>query len=309
MSVCSILEAGPTNVGGSPNRRFISARIQWVIWLIVVAGVCAAHVRHPDGTFGHGTYILITVAAAVVAWIGVVRQPPRLRFAWICVAVGVTCSGIGDTIYYIMGLLNGNLANISIADAFWLVAYVGLAVGVSSLIVGGFGRRRVDIDGLLDIGSFAVLAVVIVTQFAVVHDIVTDTSYSVSTRIIWTAYPVLDAALLGVVTQAMFSKRLRNLSGVFLGVGAGLWLISDFTSLLIGSSESLLEMVGPRVDGRGRLPRCLGVAAKQIRAHERNDAGREASDQQSRLHHPAAASRSRQRSSCGRCITTRTRTP
>ena len=204
---------------------------------MLVAGICAAHVRYPDGAFGHGTYILITVAAAVVAWIGVIRQPRRLRFAWICVAVGVTCSGAGDSIYYVMGLVSGNLADVSIADGFWLAAYVGLAVGVSSLIVGGFGRRRVDIDGLLDIGSFAVLAVVIVTQFSVVHDLVTDTSYSISTRMIWTAYPVLDAALLGVVAQAMLSKRLRNRSGFFLGLGAGLWLISDFTSLLMGSSD------------------------------------------------------------------------
>ena len=245
----------PTIAEGPPNSRLTSARRRWAVGLVLVAGICTAHVRYPDGAFGHGTYILITVAAAVVAWIGVVRQPRRLRFAWICVAVGVTCSAAGDSIYYVMGLVSGNLEDVSIADGFWLAAYVGLAVGVSSLIVGGFGRRRIDIDGLLDIGSFAVLAVVIVTQFSVVHDIVTDTSYSISTRMIWTAYPVLDAALLGVVAQAMLSKRLRNLSGFFLGWGAGLWLIADFTSLLMGSSE-LYEMVGRRLDGwGGRRPR------------------------------------------------------
>ena len=49
---------------------------------------------------------------------------------------------------------------------------------------------------------------------------------------IWTAYPILDAALLGVVAQAMLSRRLRGRGGVFLGCGIALWLIADFISLV-----------------------------------------------------------------------------
>jgi diguanylate cyclase (GGDEF)-like protein/PAS domain S-box-containing protein len=239
VSISVVPEAGPTNAGNPSTHRLTVARLDWRLWLLVVCVISAVHVVFPDGNVGHATYLLITVAAAVVAWVGVSRQPQHLRFAWVCVAAGVTCSAAGDSIYYVMGLVNGNLANVSIADGFWLAAYVGLVVGVSSLIVGGYGSRRIDIDGLLDIGSFAVLAVIVVTQFAVVRDLATDTTYSLSTRMIWTAYPVLDAALVGVVAQAMLSRRFRGPSGIFLGFGAALWLISDFTSLLIGTSEIL----------------------------------------------------------------------
>ncbi|MBK5334152.1 MAG: EAL domain-containing protein [Ilumatobacteraceae bacterium] len=206
------------------------------------------------------TYLLATGGAAVVAWIGVGRQPPQRRFAWGCVAAGVTCSAIGDSIYYVMGLFNGALANVSIADGFWLAVYVALAVGISSLIVGGHGVRRIDVDALIDIGSFAVMAMVVVMQFGVVRDVVADASYSISTRIIWTAYPVLDAALVGILVQAMVSKRLRGLSGVFLSCGAVLWLTSDFVSLLIGSSETISRwldlgwMVGAVALGVSSLP-------------------------------------------------------
>jgi diguanylate cyclase (GGDEF)-like protein/PAS domain S-box-containing protein len=116
---------------------------------------------------------------------------------------------------------------------------VALAVGLSSLIVGGHGRRRIDVDGLIDIGSFAVMAMVVVTQFSVVRDVINDSSYSISTRAIWTAYPVLDAALLGVVAHAMISRRLRGLSGVFLSFGAALWLAADFISLVYGESAAI----------------------------------------------------------------------
>jgi diguanylate cyclase (GGDEF)-like protein/PAS domain S-box-containing protein len=167
--------------------------------------------------------------------------------------------------YYIRGLIDGALLDVSIADGFWLTAYVALAVGLSSLIVGGRGLRRFDVDGLIDIGSFMVLSMVVVTHFGVVRDLVADTTYSLSTRAIWTAYPVLDAALLGVVAQAMVSRRLRGRSGLFLGCGAGLWLISDFTSLLLGDVASIHQwldlgwMVGAAALAISTLPgRAIG---------------------------------------------------
>ena len=131
------------------------------------------------------------------------------------VAVGVTLSGIGDAIYYVMGEIQGSLSDLSIADAFWVTSYIAVAIGLSSLVVGS-GSRRVDFDGLIDIGSFAVLAVIVVSQLSVVRDTLADTSSPLLARLTWTAYPMLDAALLGVATQAIVSKRMRNLRGLYL---------------------------------------------------------------------------------------------
>jgi diguanylate cyclase (GGDEF)-like protein/PAS domain S-box-containing protein len=211
------------------------------VWLVVVAVICAMHFGHPDGVFGYATYLLITVGAAAAAWIGARRQPAPRRFPWRCVAVGLTFSAIGDSIYYVMGVVNGAFADLSVADGFWLASYVALAVGLSSLIIGGHGVRRVDIDGLIDIGSFVVLAVIVVTQLPAVRDVISDTSFSMLSRVVWTAYPVLDAALLGVVAQAMVSRRLRGRSGVFVICGVALWLISDFVSLLITDAAWLYK--------------------------------------------------------------------
>ncbi len=200
--------------------------------LATVALISAAHVVHPDGAVGQITYVAVTAGAAVAASIGARRQSGSRRFAWTCVALGVSFSALGDAYYYLMGLIQGSYSDLSVADAFWLASYVGIAVGLSTMIVGN-GSRRVDVDGLIDIGSFVVLAVIVVTQLSVVRDTLSDTSFPIFSRLVWSAYPVLDAALLGVVTQAIVSKRLRNVNGLFLSLGVALWLVADFASLLI----------------------------------------------------------------------------
>jgi len=210
-------------------------------WLVVGAGISAVHFERSNGIVGQGTYLLITLGAAPAAWIGAQHRPAQWRLPWVCVAVGLTSSGIGDLLYYLLGWVDGKLPDVSVADSFWLASYVAIAVGLSSLIVGGYGARRIDVDGLIDIGSFAVLAVILATQISAVRAIVDNASLPISTRVIWTAYPILDAALLGVVVQAMFSRRLRGRSGVLLIVGVALWLVSDFTSLMIADASVVSE--------------------------------------------------------------------
>ena len=238
MIVCPPMEVA-TAGNDVPSRWYgsVPGHRSWRGWIAIVGAVCVVHLLSPDGIVGNITYVLITNGSAVVAWIGVSRQPPQHRFAWGCIATGVTFSGIGDTIYYTQGLITGTLSDVFVADIFWLTTYVALAIGMSTLVVGRHRSGRIDVDGLIDIGSFAVLSVIVVTQLGTVRDLVSDGSYSFTTRASWTAYPILDAALLGVVAQAMISRKLRRVAGVLLGCGVALWLVSDFASLLLRDIE------------------------------------------------------------------------
>ncbi|MEO8267576.1 MAG: EAL domain-containing protein [Ilumatobacteraceae bacterium] len=240
MIVCPPTEVAATGNDLPPHSYgSVFGRRSWPGWLALVGAICVVHVLSPNGVGGNITYIVITTGSAVAAWIGVRRQPPQRRFAWGCIAIGLTSSGVGDTIYYMQGLVAGSLPNVSLADAFWLTAYVGLSIGLSGLIVGRHTTGRLDVDGLLDIGSFVVVAMIVVTQFGVVRDLVSDASYPIATRVIWTGYPIFDAALLGVVIQAMFSRRLRGAGGLFLSCGVALWLTSDFTSLFLSDTKGI----------------------------------------------------------------------
>ncbi len=171
--------------------------------------------------------------------IGAWRQPLEHRFSWQWIAIGVALSAAADAVYYTLGWIGQAPGDVSIADAPWLASYIAIGIGLSTLIIGGRAVRRVDVDGLTDIGSFTVLAVIVVTQFNAVRDIIVNAAYPVLTRTVWTAYPILDAAVVVVVAQAMISRRLRGPSGVLLSCGVALWLIADLTSLLITNSAAV----------------------------------------------------------------------
>jgi hypothetical protein len=101
-----------------------------------VACLVAAHTLHPTGNLGQATYVLVTLGAAMLAVAGARRQPRSRRFPWTCIALGLTFSAIGDVIFYLLLLSTGVAPAVSLADAFWLAAYIALAVGLSSLVVG-----------------------------------------------------------------------------------------------------------------------------------------------------------------------------
>jgi len=228
----------------------------WAVGLALVACTTVADIVAPLGNLSQTTYLLVVVGAGVAGVMGARRQPPERRFAWMCVGIGVALSAVGDTNFFLKLVITGTPYDVSVGDAFWLSAYLALAVGLSSLVVGGRGLRRVDVDGLTDIGSFTVLAVLLVTRLDSVRSLITDTSYSLAERTIWTAYPILDAALLAVVLHAMFGRRLRGRGGVCLGCGAALWLMADFLSLL----NANMSMVSVWAD-LGWMLGAMGLAA------------------------------------------------
>ena len=205
----SVAEAGPVEHRSAMFRR------GGAICLLFVALICAAHVIHPTGVPGQVTYLLVTVGAAVAAVSGAQRQAIARRFSWTWIAVGVMLSALADLVYYLLGWIGRTVGDVSIADAPWLASYIAIAIGLSSLIVGGRGvrtsrRRRLD-------------------RHRIVHGSGRDRCDAVrrgtrhrqrfvaipcSTRSVWTAYPILDAALLAVVAQAIISRRLRNRNGM-----------------------------------------------------------------------------------------------
>jgi diguanylate cyclase (GGDEF)-like protein/PAS domain S-box-containing protein len=225
---------------GVSLRQLVSARVLGSLWMSVVAtvtlAITATHFLFPTGVLGRTTYLLMTGGAAVIAIAGAKRQPASQRLPWACVATALTMSAIGDGVSALLGVFDESAIQKSGADALWLASYVALALGISSLRTGGQSVRRLDADGLIDVGFFAILAALVMTQFTVVRDMMNNTSFSLVARITWTAYPAFDAALLGVVVQSLASRRLRGSSAVFVTCGAALRLISDFSSVMLSDA-------------------------------------------------------------------------
>ena len=179
-----------------------------------------AHVIQPVGASGRSPISSSRSAPLSLRVIGAGRRPVEHRFSWKWIAVGVALSAIADTIYYLLGWIGRPWATSRWPMPRGSPPTSPSAIGLSSLIVGGHGVRRVDVDGLTDIGSFAVSGRH--RRHAVRAPCATSSKTPpsrCSTRTVGTAYPILDAALLAVVAQAMVSRRLRDLSGVLLSCG------------------------------------------------------------------------------------------
>ena len=193
----------------------------------VLGGIVVAS---PDGLLTDFAYVALTLGAGCVAW-WFARTSAQPRRWDRLVAAGLVLSGVGDLCYFVVVRTSGEVPNVSIADLCYLSAYVAIAAGLLRLLGVSSDMRKFDVDMLVDLGSFVVLAVAWVWVTGDVSAIFEDSSVSTMVHVVWASYPVLDAALLAVVVRALFSRRLWSWSGGALCCGIGCWLASDFASL------------------------------------------------------------------------------
>ena len=208
------------------------------LWLAgALTLTCVVHALRPGGHLADVTYLIATLGAGIVGLrIALqLRRPERHALLWI--AAGVTCSAIGDICYTAIVWMNHKLPEASVADVFYLASYVIIGVGLLILVQAKPTVRELEIDGLIDMGSFAVLSMIVVAYVVDLGDVFHDNSLSIMMRFVWTAYPILDGALLAVLVRSMLGRSMFNLRGLLLAVGIAFWLGSDFATLLIADAS------------------------------------------------------------------------
>lgn len=225
-----MVEAGRHNAG-------IAARATLVAFGAVAAGLIVLHLFFPDGWTGELTYLGVTLGAGAVALCGAARQRGRFRAPLFAIALGVMLSGVGDLVFYSYVHLRGTEPDISVADIGWLLSYVAIIVGLFGLLRSNGRRARVDVDALIDMGVVAVVSLLVIWQTSL-QATVTDESTPILVRVVWAAYPILDAMLLAVVARLAFTRPSRRLATVWLAAGTGCWLASDFLALLFPSATA-----------------------------------------------------------------------
>ncbi len=209
------------------------------LWLIAVVGVVVAmSILHvvTTGLIGDLTYLSVVVGGGVVACFGIRRHPAGRRLPWCYIALGVLCSAIGEMIWTFLLWLNGAGPDVSVADFFWIVSYVGVFAGLWQLLRARRIDRRVGGDALIDMVAVAAVSVVLAWQFAIV-DTIADSSVPMTVRLVWATYPILDAMLLTLVLRTIFSYGKGSFTGGLLAVGVLCWLVSDIAFLLVVTSD------------------------------------------------------------------------
>lgn len=240
--------------GGCAMAR-TTQRFVGVVLALSVVVVVVLHVLDPDGRLGSVTYLTATCGAAAVAWGVVIRRRSR-DIVPILIAGGLLASALGDVTWEIYLRQRGEGPDVSIADVGWMISYVCLGAALLSLIRRSDYRMRRDPDALIDMCIAAVL-VTLAVWLVWVEPTMSDVSTAPFVRLVWSVYPVLDAALLALLARTLLHRTVRGSAVALFGAGLVMWLLSDIGYL------SLTEWAwgGPAMDVGWMLGAVLLAAA------------------------------------------------
>lgn len=227
------LDADPATSTATLRARVATSTLA----LLAVVGVTVVVVV-PTSLTGAVTYLVVAVAAAVVAGVGGTRRrgTPGGRLAGY-VGLGVVANGVGEVVWQVQAWTLGAAPDVSAADVFYVLSYVAVAAGLVTQTAGGALDRRAGLHAMLDGGAVLTLALLVVWQ-ASVQSTLADPALPALTKSVLASYPVLDAVLIGLVARWVLLQRRFGLVGLLLVGGAGCWLVSDLGWLLLAAPDS-----------------------------------------------------------------------
>jgi len=164
------------------------------------------------------------MAAPLAVIAGVLIYRPSDKWSWIILAAGLTFTVAGDWTWVVLDLLGLELFP-SVADAFYLIGLVLVAVAILRLVSGRIPGG--DRAGMIDAVIVAV-GVGLISWTFLMEPLVADPMASMLDIGVALAYPLLDLLLLGVLVR-LFLVPGRRVPSLLLLLGAlVLLLLADF---------------------------------------------------------------------------------
>lgn len=208
--------------------------------LAVLLGV-VVHTTTGDALVADVSYLGVMVGASGVAWAGVLRWPRGRRGLPCLIAAGVSLTALGDLLWTLLERA-GSGTDASVADVAWFASYVVLCAALWTVLSQSRVSGRADVDFVVDAVTIVVISVLVFWTVSV-EGIVEDDTISPFVRVVWAAYPVLDAVLLALVLRVLLSRRARAAIDVWFAVGVCLWLAADVLYLHVTDHEGALLLM------------------------------------------------------------------
>ncbi|MBS2938405.1 hypothetical protein KDN32_11690 [Nocardioides sp. J2M5] len=246
------------------------SRLQVVVGLALVL-VLAVYAVNDSYLVDRLCYDGTLVAASLGAWIGVSRASRGARLVPSLVALGVTLSTLGDLLWDLLDFL-GYSTDVSLADPAWFSSYVALIAAVGVVLARSRPGGRPDVDFLVDAATIVVVSVLVFWQLSVTSILKQDDLTALA-KVVWSAYPIVDAVLLALVVRALTSARAREAIDVWFAAGVVLWLLSDTGPLVLayeGTAQLAIDagwMLAPVLLAGAAWRKPTGATPAQARGH------------------------------------------
>ncbi|WP_433825225.1 putative bifunctional diguanylate cyclase/phosphodiesterase [Actinoplanes sp. CA-015351] len=220
-----------------------NVRVQlWSGWLVVaiIAALCFPLV--PDDSVPAKIYVnTVGVSSVLMLFVGILRNRPEHRGAWLLFGSGVAIFVAGDITYDVTELWLGEYPYPYWADALYLCAYPMLFAGLSRL---GRGSGDRDRGGLIDAAVIST-GIGLVYWVFVVGPTLEDAGSPVLERLVTIGYPLSDVLLTAATARMLTRAENRTPSLRLLAIGAMLMLTCD---LIYTTMSSSAEYTGGFVD-------------------------------------------------------------
>jgi diguanylate cyclase (GGDEF)-like protein/PAS domain S-box-containing protein len=202
---------------------------------------------------------LLGVGSAAAIVVGIIRNQPTHRAAWVVIAIGVTTFACGDISYDVLTeFLHEVNPYPSIADVFYLVTYLFLATGLILMVR---ARRLRDGEGGAALDALIVTAGLgALSWIYLIQPYVHASDMTMLAKLTSIAYPLGDILMLCVIVRLLFGGGTRGTSVRLLTAGALGVLTADCIYGWI-QLHGLWKVGGPTDLGWVLFYVCWGAAA------------------------------------------------
>ncbi len=171
----------------------------------------------------------VSAAAVVALWFGLHARTSWGGRPWVYIALGLTCWVVGDLTwdgYSVAGIVR---PDVSFADAFYLVGYPLIALGLYGLARARAGHYLRE--GILDGSIFGVAAAIAAWQILVVPT--AAGTHDAFTAVVWSAYPLGDVLLIAAAAWLVFTPGRRSTpTALLLGAFSATFVLDVLYSYL-----------------------------------------------------------------------------
>ena len=165
------------------------------------------------------------VGASVAVFVGVVKNRPQHRLAWIAIAASLATFVSGDISYDVLTrVLHESNPFPSIADAFYLATYPLITLGLLGMVRAR--RHEKETRALLD-ALIVTVACALLSWIFLIQPYVRAHGMTLFQKVISIGYPLGDIVILGLLLRLVLTGAMRNRSMQLLTLGGAGVLVAD----------------------------------------------------------------------------------